>query len=635
MKKVRKNRRERFWIKSGLVTGVLLSVTIRSKCGNGSGLSFQSEIIGSGITEWWDRNYAFVIFFILIGIIAFLLKNYELSRIKLKNNIKLANLEARKLKEIDLIKSRFLANISHELKTPLSLIKGPMEDIIEKDPPGEVKSQLLLMQKNTDRLNILINQLLDLSRLETSNYTIKLSRGDIISLVKGVINSSELFAGKKNIDLSFVEYPSLRFADLHNNFYFDNDVVEKIIFNLLSNAVKFTPRNGRICVSACFKSKKGGEGSFIITIEDTGIGIPKDKLHLIYNRFYKVDDSAKREHEGFGVGLSYVKELVDVHRANISVMSKPGKGSAFKVSFPLGLSHFTEKERAELNLNHISEPGHYNKANLDGINMIQSREFTDMDNEKPVILIVEDNTDLRTYLMASLQNSYKVLEAKEGVSGMDMALEIIPDLVICDIMMPGMDGYEYTKKIKSDFITCHIPVIILTALTDHLEKIQGLETGADDYLTKPFNSKELKQRIKNLIDNRRMLRRKFGNNSEIRPGEISVTSRDRTLIEKLLDLIGKNIDNGEYTIENLAREAGMSHSQLHRKLKAIVNQSAVQFMRSVKMHRAKELIEKDAGNISEVAYMVGFNDPGYFSKTFRTFFGVLPSQLKKKKTSVM
>ena len=421
----------------------------------------------------------------------------------------------------------------------------------------------------------------------------------------------------------------MNFPAWDDDFYFDRDVMEKILSNLLSNAFKFTPSGGRVTVTACLRTLQNNEKKFEITIRDTGIGIPREKLPLIYNRFYQADDSSKREYSGAGIGLAYVKELLELHKARISVMSKPGKGTVFRLRFDKGSSIYKDQIN-DLFQTMETETGEAQFHNYEYLhNNIETENQADNDG-KPIVLIVEDNSEVRKYIGECLADNYQVLEAPDGKKGLHIASEKIPDLIISDIMMPGMDGYEYCQKIKTDVKTSHIPVILLTARADEQDKIHGLETGADDYLTKPFNAKELRVRIKNLVENRRMLREKFESNSIIKPSEISVTSRDKSFIEKLLKIVEKNIEKENFSVDGFSEEAHMSPSQLHRKLKALVNQSATQFIRSVKMHRAKELLEKDAGNIAEVAYMVGFRDPGYFSRIFKTFFGVLPSAIREK-----
>jgi signal transduction histidine kinase/DNA-binding response OmpR family regulator/ligand-binding sensor domain-containing protein len=581
------------------------------------------------LPPWWLRIPAFVIYILLASVLFLGLRQYELSRIRLRERIKKADFEADKLKELDVMKSQFFANISHEFRTPLTLIKGPLEDMMEEYPDQTKQKIFSVMHSNTERLLRLINQLLDISKLETGEFKIKVSTGNIVGTIKGLVMSFTSIVEQKKINLRFIEASSLKNQEILTNFYYDKDVIEKIINNLISNAIKFTPSKGRITVTACIRQWKNGREMFEVTVKDTGIGIPADKLPFIYDRFYQVDASSKREQEGSGIGLAYVKELMKAHKGEIAVMSKPGEGTVFRLRFPLGSTHFSADQivtmqEQEAHAGYINYKG-IEEHSLEKSNQEQHKKNRDLD----MILVVEDHADVRHYICSRLQKDYLILEAPSAAAGLTIAEESIPDLIISDVMMPGMDGFEFCAKIKSNEKTSHIPVILLTARADEQDKIHGLETGADDYLTKPFNAKELLVRVRNLIDNRKYLREKFEVTSVIKPGEISVTSRDRSFMEKLIQVIEKNMKTENFSVEELARGAGMSQSQLHRKLKALINQSAVQFIRSVRMNRAKELLEKDAGNIAEIAYMVGFSDPGYFTKTYKSFFGILPSEVKK------
>ena len=579
---------------------------------------------------WWMLPWAYVVFLLFLISFVFGIRHYELSRVRMRERMKKADFETGKLKELDTLKSQFFANISHEFRTPLTLIKGPLEDILEdyKKPPA--LETLKMMHSNTERLLRLINQLLDLSKLESGQFTIKVTRGDITGFLRGLVMSFSSMVEQKNQKLKFIEASTVKSPELKNNFYFDRDVVEKIINNLLSNAIKFTPEHGKITVTTCLTKSRNTKIIFEITIKDTGIGIPHDKLPHIYDRFYQVDQTLKREHEGSGVGLAYVKELVKAHKGSISVMSNPGEGTVFRLRFPIGSEYYTHGEiiMQDPDVTFAEVKSYKQDSSRRPEALKQEQHYSKKDKE--VILIVEDHPDVRKYICDNLKKEYSVLEASNGKEGFRIADEAIPDLIISDVMMPGMDGFEYCANVKSNEKTSHIPVILLTAKSEKKDLIQGLETGADDYLTKPFNTKELRARVKNLIENRRYMREKFEITSVIKPGEISVTSRDRSFMEKLVDMIEKNINSENFSVEDLAREVEMSQSQLHRKLKALINQSASQFIRSAKMHRAKELLEKDAGNIADIAYMVGFSDPGYFTKTYRAFFGILPSETRRK-----
>jgi signal transduction histidine kinase/ligand-binding sensor domain-containing protein/DNA-binding response OmpR family regulator len=625
------------WINTGTNHSITLTdmkpdfYTLKIRGTNNDGVwSDQVASLQIHITQpWWKQTWAYLFYLGLITAAFIGLRHYELSRLRLRNTIKITNLESNKLKELDSLKSQFYANISHEFRTPLSLIKGPVEQMLEEDNDPVKQKTLKVMHANSERLLTLINQLLDLSKLESGQYKLKVSTGDIVGLMKGLVMSFLSITEQKTINLRFIEAPSLKSMRLRENFYFDSDIIEKIITNLLSNAVKFTPANGKITVSACLRQMRNNKEVFEVTIRDSGIGIPKAKLPFIYDRFYQVDASSQRAFEGAGIGLAYVKELVELHKGNIAVMSKPGKGTTFRLRLPFDKNLFAPDQIVPADEQTI--PIRLQEATISFGDFPSESEQIQKKNakERSLVLIVEDHDDVREYICESLRNSYQLLDASAAKDGLNKAQEFIPDLIISDVMMPGMDGFEFCEKIKSDEKTSHIPVILLTAKASGNDRIQGLETGADDYLTKPFNTRELLVRAKNLIQSRHILREKFQLNAIIKPGEISVSSRDRIFMEKLLRTMENNISSEHFSVEELSNEIGMSSSQLHRKLKALVNQSAIQFIRSVRMNRAKELLEKDAGNIADIAYMVGYADPGYFSKTYRAFFGKLPSEVKK------
>jgi signal transduction histidine kinase/ligand-binding sensor domain-containing protein/DNA-binding response OmpR family regulator len=584
-------------------------------------------------SPWWHKTWVYFIYLtVFIGIIISL-RRYELSRIRLKEKIRMANIETIKLKELDHLKSQFFANISHEFRTPLTLIKGPLEQLRAEEDDQHKRKLLEMTFLNASRLLQLVNQLLDLSRIESGNYNVNPVRGDIVGLVKGISNSFASLALHKSISLKTEVSPALETERLNENFYYDPDILEKILNNLLSNAVKFTPENGTIYMGVQMNKAHDQKEWLEIVVEDTGIGIPAGKLPYIYDRFFQVDASSRREFDGIGIGLAYVKELIHIHGAEISVRSMPATGTAFTMRFPTGKDHFPSG-RVILDVPEPvqQQPGH----SLDPLqvnNEIEHGGEVADNSAAPWVLIVDDHQDVRHYIAESLQRDYRVMEAASAREGFSIAGDMIPDIIISDIMMPEIDGYEFCKMIKTSEKTSHIPVILLTARADEADRITGLETGADDYLTKPFNVRELKARVKNIIESQRVMRERFFSGSVIKPNEISVNSRDAVFMEKLLRVVEKNIDNNAFSVEDLGREAGMSPSQIHRKLKSTVNMPANHFIRSVRMHRAMQFLQNNSGNIAEIAYMVGYDDPGYFTKTFRAFFGKLPSDVVRKRIS--
>lgn len=532
---------------------------------------------------------------------------------------------------LDQLKSRFFANISHEFRTPLTLILGPLEDFKQHNDTNELIHFAPEMHRNSKRLLKLINQLLDLSKLDTHHYHLHADKEGIIYFVKQIVHSFSSLAHRKDIELETEIDPRLK-EELSNNtlhFYFDEDIIEKVLTNLLSNAFKFTENGRSITVSLSLTEK--AKNSIELRVEDTGLGIEKEKLPYIFDRFYQTDDSNIRKYEGTGIGLALVKELVELHHGSISATSMPGIGTTISCFFPLN-EKLEDKEPSEAEKAETHQPPATVEEEIQADAMMdsgESDEETSSGDNLPIVLIVEDQPDMRKYISNKLENRYHIMEAKDGKDGLDMALDEIPDLVISDVMMPVMDGFELCKALKTDRRTSHIPVIILTARADDSDKIAGLETGADAYLIKPFNARELRLRVKNLIEIRNKLRAKFSQKMVIKPRELPVNSIDKQFIEDVLSTIENHLGDWDFSVTMLSKEMYMSISQLNRKLKAIINQTSQQFIRSIRMERALELLKNNAGSIGEISNRVGFEDPGYFTQVFKKYFGFLPSEKEK------
>jgi signal transduction histidine kinase/DNA-binding response OmpR family regulator/streptogramin lyase len=598
----------------------------------------------------WKTWWAYVLYtgffiFTLYGI-----RRYEMNRISYKNQVKVDKAVLIEKEETEKIKSRFFANISHEFRTPLTLILGPAEKIIS-DTSDDIKKDANIIKRNSRRLLQLINQLLDLSKLESGKLKLEASKGNIVSFVKGVALSFESLAESKDITLKLL--PEKDFIEL----YFDREKMMKILTNLLSNAFKFTPEEGMVTVSikpSSFSPLSKGElkgGSVEIKIKDTGIGIPQEEIPKLFDRFYQVDSSFTKEHEGTGIGLALTKELVELHHGKIDVESKIGDpdkavtglpaGQAswteFMVTLPLGSSHLKDDEiikteKTETSILPVEQEVYtssLSKPTADSMALnINDGVIKDQLEEKTMILVVEDNYDMREYIKESIGDSYRVEEAVNGEQGVRKAEKIIPDLIISDMMMPKMDGNELTRILKNNEKTSHIPIILLTARSGQENKIEGLETGADDYLTKPFDIRELHARIENLIKIRRKLQAKYSKLEYVLKSDGKKgTSLDEKFIVKVMEVIDKHISEEEFSIEEFGGEVGMSRTQFHRKFKAITGKPASMFLRSIRLARAKKMIEEQHGNISEIAYSVGFSSPSYFTKCFREEFGYPPSNL--------
>jgi signal transduction histidine kinase/CheY-like chemotaxis protein/AraC-like DNA-binding protein len=539
-----------------------------------------------------------------------LIKNLELQR-ETFQKIK----ETEKLHELDRIKTNFFTNISHEFRTPLTLILGPLEKLMSENKDAFIQSQYALMQKNANNLLKLINQLLDLSSIDAGKMKLNIEKGYLIGFIKGIIASFNLLAEIKNIKLIFSSNLEQVLA------YFDKDKLEKIVSNLLSNAVKFTSEKGEIAVS--FAVNKENDTDIVeISVADNGIGIPSDELKNIFDRFSKANNSSALG--GTGIGLALVKELVELHGGSISVKSEINKGTKFKISLPLKIEY--SKTSATPNLsNEINTGKIVPEPFIETIDEKELEKSNSTDNI-PLVLIVEDEKDIRNFIKENIGDKYKIIESPDGKDGIKKSIEYIPDLIISDIIMPVTDGIELCKNIKSDEKTSHIPIILLTAKSAVENKLEGLETGADDYLTKPFNISELQVRVSNLIEQRRKLRERFRKEILLEPKEIAVTSADEKFLYRIANIIEKHISDYNFSVDTFANEAGMSRMQLHRKLNAVTGQSAGDFIRNYRLKRAAKLLQGQYGNIAEVAYDVGFNNPSYFSDCFKKLFGALPSE---------
>ena len=441
---------------------------------------------------------------------------------------------------------------------------------------------------------------------------------NIIPLLKGLVLSFTSLAERKKITLQ------LNTIEENLNVYIDKEKVEKIITNLLSNAFKFTPEGGKIDFTV---EKMINEAE--IRISDNGIGIPKERIDKIFDRFYQVDGSHTREGEGTGIGLALTKELVELHKGKIKVESKEGEGTTFTVLLPLGKEHLkpeeiVEKEIEEEETKIIEEteliPETESRKEKTGIDSL-------LDTEKPLLLIVEDNSDVRNYIISHLDEDYRIEEAIDGEDGYNKSIEQIPDLIVSDVMMPKMDGFELCDKLKTDERTSHIPVILLTAKATSKDKIEGYETGADDYIMKPFDAAELKVRIKNLIAIRIKLQEKFSSDDYSIPKELN--SMDEQFIKKVLKVINENISEEKFNVEELRKETYMSARHLQRKVMALTGKSPNQFIRSLRLYKARKHIKEHKGTIAEIAYNFGFGSPAYFTKCFRDEYGYSPSDLIK------
>ena len=576
------------------------------------------------LPPWWQTWWAYLLYAVFIISILYSLRQYEMKRVKLRNELQLKDFEAKKLQEVDQLKSHFFANISHEFRTPLTLILGLLQKFENKTYDKKDIEDYGIMKRNALRLLQLINQLLELSKIESGKAKLITSENDIISFVKRIQVSFASYAEQKKIKLLFNGKNINEEPNETINLFFDKDKMEKIISNLISNAVKYTPGGNEIEVKV-FTQNNFAE----IKVINTGVTISKSDLAHLFERYYKVHKAEGGMFEGTGIGLALVKELVEIHRGTITVSSEYDV-TDFTLKLPLGNEHL----KADEIVNHTEEEKTVETfETMGGFEVSEEIPATTEDsvikNEKDIVLIVEDHSDLRKYIRENLADNYQVIEAPNGKDGLEKAIEVIPDLIISDVMMPEMDGYTFCKKVKTSETINHIPVILLTAKASTEDKLEGLELGADDYLIKPFNPDELKLRVRNLIKIREQLRQKFTSEMVLKPAEVVVPSLQMQFMKKLKVIIESNLEDESFGVDKLSEEMGMSRSQLHRKLKAVTNQSTTEFIRNFRLQRAAQLILQDAGSMAEIAYKVGFNSQAYFNKSFQELFGCSPSEHKK------
>lgn len=541
-----------------------------------------------------QKKYLFVILILLLVIAGTL---YGLYRIKSEAN--------KKLRDLDLIKTRFFANISHEFRTPLSLIAGPLEKHIAK-ATGEDAETFKLMQRNANRLQNLINQLLDLSKIEAGSLELHLEENDLSQTLRFIGSSFSSLAERKGILYKY-EIPDAFVG------CYDRDKIEKICNNLLSNAFKFTPEGEQVS----FKAIVNGN-NLLLEVADTGIGIAEEQLRNIFNYFYQGDASVTRGMEGSGIGLALTKELVELHRGKLSVSSSSGTGSVFTATIPINHAAYSGISI------HSPLPVETHDYASGGSNVIvqdiQDHEL------KPLVLIAEDNDDMKVFLINLLSEQYRCIACNNGLDAFERSQAEVPDLVISDWMMPKMDGLTLCEKIKATTTTSHIPVLMLTARADQASKVDGLETGADDYLVKPFDTKELLVRTQNLIIQRKKLREIFSREMVLQPASISLPSRDAEFLSRIMNLLEARYADADFSVEELASGVLMSRMQLHRKLKALTNESPGEFLRRFRLERAKQMLSTKGLQISEVCYQTGFNNLSNFSKIFKEYTGVTPTE---------
>ena len=590
---------------------------VKSTNGDGVWVDNARRIKIEILPSFWNSNWGYTLYITGILLLMCLIFYLQFVFFRLKNKVTLEQ-------KMSNLKLRFFTDISHELRTPLTLIASPVEYLVKQtELPPVAREQLEMVQRNVDRMLRLVNQILDFRKIQNNKMKLKIERLRIGEFTAQVCESFMTIAGEKEI--------SFRFHDHSDgiNIWADKDKVEKILFNLLANAFKFTPTGKSIEVELT-----RNEQSVSIRVQDEGVGMAPEKLSRLFERFDSADN-----YEGFqpgtGIGLSLTKELVDMHRASILADSQQGYGTWFTVTFLLGTKHF------EGDVDFIVEDGENPELSEKLLEEKQPETAEiEEDNDRQSILIVEDNTDLRSFLRTVLEKEFRVYEAVNGQEGVQIAFEKLPDIVISDMMMPEMDGLQLTEAIKGDVRTSHTPIILLTARTAMEDKLSALNSGADDYITKPFSAEYLEARIRNLLHQRQKLQELFRSTlsleepaenglKEVAPSVPKVVSQDDLFIENLIRSLEENMENSELTVDDLVSMAGLSRSVFFKKLKSLTGLAPIEFIREMRIKRAAQLIETRQYNISQVAYMVGMNDPRYFSRCFKQKYGMTPTEYKQ------
>lgn len=573
------------------------------------------------LPPFWKTGWAYLIYILLIAGLLFFARRMIIQRANMRFAIAHERKEAQRLHDLDMMKIRFFTNVSHEFRTPLSLILTPLDKIIKNAPDPSQKHQFQMIHRNARRLLNLVNQLLDFRKMEVRELKLYPSKGDIVKFIKDLSYSFSDIAEKNNIAFSFTSFIDHLFTQ------FDYDKIERVIFNLLSNAFKFTPENGRVSVDIRTSNIENDETLLEIRVSDTGIGIPKEKQEKIFERFFQNDVPGNMLNQGSGIGLAITKEFVKLHNGTIGVESEVNNGSCFVIMLPLKkLDHIDEHTPVDVEETIIDAENDFNNdgpvLKLNGNGKIA---------KKPVVLIVEDNEDLRFYLKDNLKQYFTIAEASNGRVGWQKALAAHPDLIVSDVTMPEMNGIDLCRKIKADSRTSFIPVILLTALTGEEKQLKGLETGASDYMTKPFNFEILHSKIRNLLAQQEITKRTYQKQVKADPSEIHIESPDEKFMKHALEVVEKNISNSDLSVKELSREMFMSRVALYKKLLALTGKTPIEFIRSIRLKRAAQLLEKSNLTVSEIAYEVGFNNPKYFSKFFKSEFNILPSAYQAEK----
>ncbi|MCE7040182.1 two-component regulator propeller domain-containing protein [Dyadobacter sp. CY312] len=579
---------------------------------NGNLMSKERVLKIEILPPFWKTPLAYILYFIaIIGALA-ASRWILLERERMNFRLEQERREAQQLHELDLMKIKFFTNVSHEFRTPLTLMLTPLEGLLNNmQSDSGIKNQISLIHRNAKRLLNLVTQLLDFKKMEVEETEYTPERGDIVQFIREITHTFSDLSERKHIAFSFRSDVETRYT------LFDQEKLSRIMYNLLSNAFKFTPEQGRIGVE--LKVVMEDDKPLLeIRVSDSGIGIPAEDQPKVFDRFFQHNLPTHIVNGGSGIGLSITKEFVKLHKGTIHLESEVGVGSTFIILMPL------LETQGGLDTQEVAT------TYFPGAEEEKQTEPISEDRNKPVLLLVEDNDEFREYMREMLQKDYQVHEAPNGRIGLEITLEIIPDLIVSDVMMPEMDGMELCRIVKTDNRISHIPVILLTARAEDEQQLQGYETGADAYVTKPFRLDILLVRIRNLIKRRELGQKQFQQHIKVQPSEIVIRSMDEEFITKAVKVVEDHIANPDFTVEELSSEMAMSRMYLYKKLLSLTGKTPVEFIRIIRMRRAASLLGKSQLTVSEIAYQVGFNNPKYFARLFKEEFKVLPTEYRKK-----
>ncbi len=564
------------------------------------------------LSPWWRSNWFYFITLLVLAMIGYIIKRVISERIHTKKSLQRERVEREKSEHLSRMKMEFFTNISHEFRTPLTLIIAPLEEVLSKDvPEKKLRKYHERMLGNAKQLYQLVDQLMDFRKTENGLKQLEPATGEIISFLRGIYASFLELSHQKKIHYLFkANYPEF-------NCSFDKDAVGKICNNLLSNAFKYTQANDTIELIVELQNNK-----VLLTVKDTGQGISAKDHERVFERFYQVNPAGTNP--GSGVGLAFTKSLVELHKGTITVDSAPGKGTSFLVSLPLNES---------LDDSRISSADNHYELLLDNLSSLEdSREdehklaISETDIPQQQLLIVDDNEQIVAHLTHCFENQFSIRQAYSGSDALLIIENELPDIIICDVMMPGVDGIQFCKKVKQNIHTCHIPVILLTAKTEIPNQIKGLEAGADDYITKPFSLPVLEAKVQNIIRSRRRLKEYYSASTEIIPENIALNTLDEDFLRRAIEIVEHRLSDPDFSVLKFSREIGMSRSSLYLKLKAITGESTTDFIKRIKFKKAASLLESRQYSITEIAYMSGFSSPSYFSTSFKQYYGHLPTE---------